>query len=228
MRTTVLIGLSLMMFCGCEVIEDTWNRLLAYGTRKLPENVEEKNLEEEFLQLSQKVRDALIAINDVRDVRMELVDELIAQEMYGMAIPHLEELLFQTPENARIHYLYAVSMAKITKNIDATAFPSEKITFHYDQAHTLAPMNYLYGYGYAVYLIYEEQEYEKVLAICERLISINSGDPRGYFLLGATHYSLGDFSAAIDAYERILSLRNASDEQKEQAQENINNIRIRQ
>ncbi len=198
---------------------------MAYGTRNLQPARTDIAVEEEFLAVSREVSKAITMIREKKTLHEELVNQLIRNELYGDALVHIEELLLQSPKDARLHYLYALVMATIEQHNSETQFDAQTIRFHYEQAVVLEPSNYSYGYAYAIYLIYEEVDYGAALDVCRQLIAVNSNDPRGYFLLGQIEYALGDIPAALEAYDRISGLAAASEEQKEQARRNSEQIR---
>jgi tetratricopeptide (TPR) repeat protein len=138
-----------------------------------------------------------------------LAVEYMRGAMYGAAYEALEQAIAIQPENPILFYYSGVSAARMSKaqviSEDRTLWlqRSEKL---YRRAITLDPGYAAALYGLSVLYVFELDRPQEAEDLLERLLTVESKDIDGRFLLARVYYSLGKLEKAIEIYREIESL----------------------
>jgi len=151
-----------------------------------------------------------------------LGQEYMRNEMYGLALSALEEAIDLEPQNQVLQELAGICSAYMAKAQGREEAKNEYYAMaeqYYLRAIELAPDYLEANYGLAVLYVFELDRPLEALPYIERSLEISPNDVPALFLLANANVAIGDFDAAIDAYDRII--RTADDRQlREEAARN--------
>jgi tetratricopeptide (TPR) repeat protein len=141
--------------------------------------------------------------------------------MYGAAYDALKQAIGIHPENAILFYYSAVCAARMSKAevlAEDRASWLERSESLYRRAIALDP-NYAEAlYGLSVLYVFELDRPLEAEPLLERLLTVESKEIDGRFLLARVYYSLGKLERAIEVYREIESLSDVK-QKRQEAQE---------
>jgi tetratricopeptide (TPR) repeat protein len=124
--------------------------------------------------------------------------ELIAEGDHERAIAVLRDLIVHDPDNEHAHcYLGAA-------HFERAEYPEALKA--YVRAIELAPrfLGAMVGSGHTLRML---GRYEQAIRMANEVLRVGKDDPDGLFLLGASHFAIGNKDAAEKALERFLGTR---------------------
>jgi tetratricopeptide (TPR) repeat protein len=211
--TVVLIGIAILLLAsGCRRADP---RLAGLSRMEEPSgNVDIAELQAVIDEYGDIVQEKISAgVRQAQYLKL-LAHEYIRQEMYGLALEALEEAIAIEPQNQVLHQLAGVSAAYVAKAQGRAADREEYYAIserHYLRAVELAPNYEEAHYGLAVLYLLELNEPLKALPYIDHVLELSSNDTSALFLRANAEVSLGNYDAAIDAYDTII--QEASDDE---------------
>ena len=155
-----------------------------------------------------------------------LAVEYMRGAMYAAAYEALEQAIAIQPENPILFYYSAVCAARMSKAqvlSEDRALWLERSETLYRRAIALDPRYAAALYGLSVLYIFELDRPEEAEDLLERLLTVESKEIDGRFLLARVYYSLGKLENAIELYREIESLSDVK-QNREQALANRKQI----
>ena len=142
-----------------------------------------------------------------------LATRLADKGMDNDALEALERAIYFNSEDPILFYLTGVSAAKIAK---AKVGFSPYAETEKEQLFLLSENSYLRAleldityskamYGLAVLYVYELDRPQDAIIYLERYLQVQPSDINAMFVLAAAHYLSGNFSQAVEMYDRIAS-----------------------
>ena len=136
----------------------------------------------------------------------------INNQMYGQALEAIEEAIRIHPELHTLFIYRAISAARLAKAVNSEI--ERASYFHtaedsYLRALSLEPNSGQALYGIAVLYTYELGLPQNALPFLERLLRKETRNFDALFVLGATHYLLGNTEAALETYDKIITMTSA-------------------
>ena len=149
-----------------------------------------------------------------------LAVRLMDRGLYGEALEALERAIFYTPEDAALHCYTGITAGVMAKSIHD--FPGRD-NREREKYFALAESAYLRSieldnrylrprYGLGVLYVFELERPGDAIPHLERYLEISRNDVDTMFVLARAFYMLKNYQAAVDLYERIITL--SKDEQK--------------
>jgi len=169
-------------------------------------------------------------VNDVAQTGLYwklLASRLQDRGLHGEALEALKKAAYYLPNDPAVHYNTGLSAGMMAKA--SHAFPGRENT-EKEEYYSLAEKAYLRAieldgrylspkYGLAVLYVFELDRPEDAVPHLQKYLEISRNDIDAMFVLARAYYMLRDNKAAIDLYDRIITL--TRDEQKRKdAQEN--------
>ena len=163
-----------------------------------------------------------------------LAIRLMDRGLYGEAMEALEQAIFYTPEDAALHCYTGIAAGIMAKSIHS--FPGRD-NLERDEYYALAEKAYLRAieldsrylrprYALGVLYVFELDRPEEAIPHLERSLEISRNDVDTMFVLARAHYMLKNFQAAMDLYDRIITL--TRDEQKRMDAHNNRQLALEQ
>ena len=155
-----------------------------------------------------------------------LAVEYMRGAMYAAAYDALEQAIEIQPENPILFYYSGVCAARMSK---AQVIREDRMLWLdraealYRRAITLDPGYAAALYGLSVLYVFELDRPEEAEDLLEKLLTLESKEIDGRFLLARVYYSLGKLENAIELYREIESLSDVK-ENRERALENRKQI----
>ena len=134
------------------------------------------------------------------------------KQMFGKALEAIEDAIRIHPEQHTLFIYRAISAARLAKALQSDA---EKASYmkiaedSYLRAISLEPNSTQALYGLAVLYTYELDRPQNALPLLERILRRETRNVDALFVLGATHYLLGNTEAALETYDKIITMSNA-------------------
>ncbi len=191
------------------------------------------NNSEEDLREALKIYSSIIDQQVYAQKRMSYVytilgDRSFANEQYAYAAKYYSEALKITPTNVNIHYRLGLSYANLYEstmdNEQRSKFldNAEKevvyaLSKHEDNQRYLATLATIIG-------IYKDDP-AKGLEYITKALSIDATNIEYLFILARLQYQLENYNASIDTYNRIIALSPDSYSTRQNAENNIRQIR---
>lgn len=233
MKKAAVVILSLLMIsmlCGCK--EATSKKILKKRIQRMeqssgnPVSIEEieaaiKEFYTEAEEVSQK--------NSQVGMWYKVVGlKYLDKKMYGKALECFEEALKYYPDNANLYYYVgncAGYLGNASLDFDATG-SYEKMENYY----ALSEKSYLRAlsiddrYAYALYgigvlYVYQLNQPEDAIAHLEKLLTIDTKNIDGMFVLANAYYLTQNYDKAADMFDTIIATTK-SDKTKQQAETN--------
>jgi tetratricopeptide (TPR) repeat protein len=159
-----------------------------------------------------------------------LATRLQDRGLHFEALEALERAIHYNPEDPVLHYLTGVSAGIAAKSIHNFAGSADRERGEY---FALAEEGYLRAveldsryirprYGLAVLYVFELNRPADAVIHLERYLEISRNDVDAMFVLARSHFMTGNFRAALDLYDRIITL--TRDENRRQEAENNRQI----
>ena len=140
--------------------------------------------------------------------------------LHGEALGALERAIYYTPEDPALHYFTGVSAGIVAKSIHlypGTEDSERKLHFDLAESAYLRAIEldnrYMRSlFGLAVLYVFELERPLEAIPYLERCLSLSRNDVDTMFVLARAQFMLRNFQAAIELYDRIITL--TRDEQK--------------
>jgi len=167
-------------------------------------------------RIARHVQDAAKTASYWKILSVRLMDRGLS----GEALEALERAIYYSPEDAALHCYTGITAGTIAKSLHV--FPGRDNTER-EKYFTLAEKAYLRSieldgrylralYGLGVLYVFELDRPEDALPYLGRYLEISRNDVDVMFVLARAFYMLRDYQAALDLYDRIITL--TRDEQK--------------
>jgi tetratricopeptide (TPR) repeat protein len=147
-----------------------------------------------------------------------LAIEYMRGGMYGAAYEALEQAIKIHPDNAILFYYSAVCAARmsraqvITEQRQSWLERSESL---YRRAIDLDPGYAGALYGLSILYVFELDRLQEAESLLEKLLTVESREIDGRFLLAGVYYRLGKLERAIEMYREIESLTKVKQKRQE-------------
>ena len=136
--------------------------------------------------------------------------------IHGEALQALERAIYYTPADATLHYATGLSAGVMAKSVHL--FPGSDSTER-EQYFAIAENAYLRAielddrylrprYGIGVLYVFELDRPEEAIPHLERYLEISRNDVDTMFVLARANYMLENYQAAVELYNRIITLTN--------------------
>ena len=155
-----------------------------------------------------------------------LAVEYMRGAMYSAAYDALEQAIAIQPENPILFFYSGVCAARMSKAkviVEDRMLWLERSEALYRRAIALDPGYAAALYGLAVLYVFELDRPQEAEDLLERLLTVESKEIDGRFLLARVYYSLGKLENAIELYREIESLSDVK-ESRDRALENRKQI----
>ena len=168
-----------------------------------------EEIEREVRRYREEVQRTVDASGQLAVYYKMLAVEYMRGAMYSVAYDSLEQATAIQPENPILFYYSAVCAARMSK---AQVISEERMRWLdrsellYRRALALDPGYAAALYGLSVLYVFELQRPQEAEDLLERLLSVESKEIDGRFLLARVYYSLGKLENAIELYRQIESL----------------------
>jgi tetratricopeptide (TPR) repeat protein len=134
--------------------------------------------------------------------------------LHGEALQALERAIYFTPTDAALHYATGLSAGTMAKSVHL--FPGREAGER-EQYYAVAEEAYLRAieldsrylrprFGLAVLYVFELDRPAEAIPHLEQYLQISRNDVDTMFVLARAHYMLENFQAAVDLYDRIITL----------------------
>ncbi|MBN2552862.1 MAG: tetratricopeptide repeat protein [Spirochaetales bacterium] len=177
-----------------------------------------EELEREIRRFQKEVDRTVDAAGQLGVYYKMLAVEYMRGGMYGTAYQALEQAIAIHPENPILFYYAAVCAARMSK---AQVIQEdrrdwlERSEALYRRALLLDPGYADALYGLSVLYVFELERPEEAEGLLETLLTVESKDIEGRFLLARVCYSLGKLEEAIELYRQIESLSHVREVRQE-------------
>jgi len=142
-----------------------------------------------------------------------LATRLADKKLDNDALGALERAIYFNSEDPILYYLTGVSAAKVAKSKVGFTADAEKEREHY---YKLSENSYLRAleldityikamYGLAVLYAFELGRPQDAVVHLERYLQIQTSDINAMFVLARAYYMTGNFTSAIEIYDRIAA-----------------------
>ena len=188
------------------------------GSGSYPENIAKlkASIAAYEKRIERHVKDAAATANYWKILAVRLQD----RGLHGDALDALEHAIFYSPADPALHYYTGLSAGIIAKSIHL--YPGSTDNGR-EQYYALAEDSFLRAieldgrylrprYSLGVLYVFELERPEDAIPHLERCLEISRNDVDTMFVLARAHYMLKNFRAALDIYDRIITL--TRDEQK--------------
>jgi len=160
-----------------------------------------------------------------------LAVRLADKGMHNDALKALERAIYFISDDPVIYYLTGVSAGIVAKSVVGFSSSAEK---ERDQYFKLSENSYKRAleldatyakpmYGLAVLYVFELDRPAEAISLLERYLSMNSSDVQAMFILARAHAVTGNYSQAIETYEKIIT-RTKKKEIQAEASNNIETV----
>ena len=198
---------------------DFARRIISEGpSEETTESIEEvrRNIALYEKKIEQHVRDAARTGAYWKILALRLQE----RGLHGEALKALDQALYYTPADAALHYAVGLSAGVMAKSV--RLFPGGDNTER-EQYFAAAEAAYLRAieidgrylrprYGLGVLYVFELDRPADAIPHLERYLEISRNDIDTIFVLARAFYMLGNYQAAVELYDRIITL--TKDEQK--------------
>lgn len=168
-----------------------------------------EEIEREIRRYGKEVERTVDASGQLAVYYKMLAVEYMRGAMYAAAYDSLEQAIAIQPENPILFYYSAVCAARTSKAqviSEERARWLDRSELLYRRAITLDPGYAAALYGLSVLYVFELQRPEEAEELLEKLLTVESKEIDGRFLLARVYYSLGKLENAIELYREIESL----------------------
>ena len=193
-------------------------RVLSQGADTPPQSIDE--LKAAIRAYERKIEEHVNDAAKTGSYWKLLVVRLMDRELYGEALDALEHAIYYAPNDPALHNWTGISAGIMAKSLHV--FPGRE-NRERENYFALAEKAYLRAieldsrflrprYGLAVLYVFELDRPAEAIPHLERYLEISRNDVDTMFVLARAHYMLKNFKAAVDLYDRIITL--TRDEQK--------------
>jgi len=152
--------------------------------------------------------------------RKILSTRLMDRGLFGEALEVLEQAVYFSPEDAALQCFTGIAAGTVAKSFHV--FPG-RANPERENYYLLAEKAFLRSieldsrylrplYGLGVLYVFELDRPLEAIPLLERCLEISRGDVDTMFVLARAHFMLRNFQAALDLYDRIITI--TGDEQK--------------
>jgi len=142
-----------------------------------------------------------------------LAVRLADKGMHNDALEALERAVYYNSQDPVLYYLTGVSAANVAKS--KVGF-SSNMGRERDYYYVLSENSYLRAieldatytkamYGLAVLYVFELNRPEEAIVYLERYLQIQKSDISAMFVLARAHFVLGNYTQAVEVYDKIIS-----------------------
>jgi tetratricopeptide (TPR) repeat protein len=142
-----------------------------------------------------------------------LAIRLADKGMHRDALDALERAIYYNAEEPILFYLTGVSAGICAKSVVGFSANSEKEKEHY---YSLSEKSFLRAldldelytkpmYGLAVLYVFELDRPQQAIPYLERYLKIQQSDIAAMFILARAYYSIGNYSSAVELYDKIIT-----------------------
>ena len=191
-----------------------------------PNTIEE--LKDAISKYEERVADIQLANSQIGIWHKILATRYLDKKMYGEALKSFQKALEYYPDNQNLYYyvgLCAGYMSHASMDFDADGYSEKRDNYlklseeAYKRAIEIEPRYARALYGLSVLYVFELGEDEKAIPLLEKLLTIETKNIDGMFLLARAYYMNYEFDKAVEMYDKIISLTK-SPERKAEAEAN--------
>ena len=222
----------LLVLCACLLVSCGPNTNYIKRVQSLEENVSSPTTIEELKDAIKKYEDR---VEDIIQAEAQtgiwwkiLGTRYMDKYMYGEAMEAFRKAVSYYPANQNLYYWIGVCagyMANSALDFDAVgANPKQKeylalAESSYKRALELEPMNARVLYALGVLYVFELDKPAEAIPLLQKLLTKDTKNIDGMFVLARAYYMDYDFQAAIDMYDNILKY-STSETNKAEAEAN--------
>ena len=191
-----------------------------------PNTIEE--LKDAISKYEERVADIQLANSQIGIWHKILATRYLDKKLYGEALKSFQKALEYYPDNQNLYYyvgLCAGYMSHASMDFDADGYSEKRDNYlklseeAYKRAIEIEPRYARALYGLSVLYVFELGEDEKAIPLLEKLLTIETKNIDGMFLLARAYYMNYEFDKAVEMYDKIISLTK-SPERKAEAEAN--------
>lgn len=185
-----------------------------------------EEIEEAIRRYRKEVERTVDATGQVGIYYKMLAIEYMRGGMYGAAYDTLKQAIDIYPENPILFYYSAVCAARMSRaqvlEEDRERWLERSVTL-YRRAIDLDPGYADALYGLSVLYVFELERPEEAEALLETMLTVESKEIEGRFLLAGVYYRLGKLEQALELYKEIESLSEV-EQKRQEARDNKKRI----
>ncbi|MBA7575157.1 hypothetical protein ES708_16978 [subsurface metagenome] len=185
-----------------------------------------EEIEEAIRRYRKEVERTVDATGQVGIYYKMLAIEYMRGGMYGAAYDTLKQAIDIYPENPILFYYSAVCAARMSRaqvlEEDRERWLERSVTL-YRRAIDLDPGYADSLYGLSVLYVFELERPEEAEALLETMLTVESKEIEGRFLLAGVYYRLGKLEQALELYKEIESLSEV-EQKRQEARDNKKRI----
>jgi len=185
-----------------------------------------EEIEEAIRRYRKEVERTVDATGQVGIYYKMLAIEYMRGGMYGAAYDTLKQAIDIYPENPILFYYSAVCAARMSRaqvlEEDRERWLERSVTL-YRRAIDLDPGYADALYGLSVLYVFELERPEEAEALLETMLTVESKEIEGRFLLAGVYYRLGKLEQALELYTEIESLSEV-EQKRQEARDNKKRI----
>ncbi len=185
-----------------------------------------EEIEEAIRRYRKEVERTVDAAGQVGIYYKMLAIEYMRGGMYGAAYDTLKQAIDIYPENPILFYYSAVCAARMSRaqvlEEDRERWLERSVTL-YRRAIDLDPGYSDALYGLSVLYVFELERPEEAEALLETMLTVESKEIEGRFLLAGVYYRLGKLEQALELYKEIESLSEV-EKKRQEARDNEKRI----
>ena len=185
-----------------------------------------EEIEEAIRRYRKEVERTVDATGQVGIYYKMLAIEYMRGGMYGAAYDTLKQAINIYPENPILFYYSAVCAARMSRaqvlEEDRERWLERSVTL-YRRAIDLDPGYADALYGLSVLYVFELERPEEAEALLETMLTVESKEIEGRFLLAGVYYRLGKLEQALELYKEIESLSEV-EQKRQEARDNKKRI----
>jgi len=187
----------------------------------------EAELRDAIKKYQERVNDIQIADTQIGVWYKLLGIRLLDAKLYGEALKAFQSAIEYHPANQNLYYYVGVCagyMAKASLDYNATGSSVQKNNYlklaesAYVRALDLEPRYARALYGISVLYVFEMNESEKAIPYLESLLTIETKNTDGMFVLARAYYVTADYDKAEALYDKIISLTKSPEIQAKAAE----------
>ena len=185
-----------------------------------------EEIEEAIRRYRKEVERTVDATGQVGIYYKMLAIEYMRGGMYGAAYDTLKQAIDIYPENPILFYYSAICAARMSRaqvlGEDRERWLERSVTL-YRRAIDLDPGYADALYGLSVLYVFELERPEEAEALLETMLTVESKEIEGRFLLAGVYYRLGKLEQALELYKEIESLSEV-EQKRQEARDNKKRI----
>lgn len=212
MKKLIILLMFITLFMGCadKKTKELSNQI--YGTDENSEvNRDEriKELTSDIKKIEKDLDDTLEKYQKIGNFQRALGVKMMHYKMYYKAYEHFNNAIEFYPNSEMIHYYRGVAAGQYALSQDLESVRRdylERAKYSYEYSIELNP-SFIKGlYALSILYIYDFDRPEDAKLLLDRLISISTREFDAMLLRALLYEKDEEFSAALDLYDRVLSL----------------------